>query len=273
MTDDTINQVVHSKSRNERDVKVVQRLLNANISKLTPLSPLKVDGKMGPNTANAIIEFQKRVVGMRQPDGRVDPGGRTLTALRNVPTVPSSGKKPAAASTNPHDVLIVFKHHNRIPKNTAGMTSTYGKVYEADVTVSGGVTGSFTGSIWPDSMIAHKRILDGTYPLHIGFHQGSNPSIEHLVVETRKKPRAALLVNCRNPIPATNSENKSLTAKGVNVHNGWVNSRGSEACLTIAPGDWSSFITLFLNAYPNLSDWTKLGDRTGIKIGSIEVKA
>jgi peptidoglycan hydrolase-like protein with peptidoglycan-binding domain len=94
MAEDTIREAVKKDSKNEADVKVVQRLLNAHIARLTPLSPLKVDGKMGERTLNAILEFQKRVVGMREPDGRVDPSGKTMFTLRNVNTEVSSGKLP-----------------------------------------------------------------------------------------------------------------------------------------------------------------------------------
>ncbi len=272
MAEDKILAVVKKGSTNQADVKVVQRLLNANISRLTPLGPLTVDGKMGDKTLNAIMEFQKRVVGLREPDGRVDPDGKTINALRNLNASTSSGKLPAQSLGTLSEVSIVFKHYDRIPRKTHGMTSNFNEIYESEVTISGGITGSFKGSVWPDDMVAHKRIVDGVWPLHIGFHQGANPTLANLVVETRKVPRAALLVNCRNPIKATNSKKDDTTAKGVNIHNGWVNERGSEACLTIPAGQWSDFITLFLNAYPNFADWTKLGDRTGIKIGTVEVK-
>lgn len=275
MAEDAIREVVKRGSRNEADVKVVQRLINANLSKITPLSALNVDGKIGDKTINAIMEFQKRVVRMVEPNGCVDPNGSTMAQLRNVNQASPSGRQTAQSFNNLSEVSVVFQHHNRIPKSTKGMTSNFDGLYESDVLIGGGISGAFKGSVWPDDMTNHKRILDGVYPLHIGFHQGSGttPALSHLVVETRKTPRAALLMNCRNSIEATNSKKQKLTASGVNIHNGWRTERGSEACLTIPPGEWSAFISLFLNAYPNLADWTKVGDRTGIKIGTVEVKA
>ena len=274
MAEDAIREVVKRGSRNEADVKVVQRLLNANLFKITPLSALKVDGRIGDKTINAIMEFQKRVVKMVEPDGRVDPNGSTMAELRNVNQASPAGKQPAQSFNNLSAVSVVFQHHNRIPKKTI-KASNFNGFYESDVTISGGLSGNFHGSVWPDDAIELKRIDDGVYPLHIGFHQGkgTTPKLSHLVVETRKTPRAALLVNCRNAIPAINGKKEKLTASGVNIHNGWENERGSEACLTISKGEWSAFISLFLNAYPNLSDWTKVGDRTGIKIGTVEIKA
>jgi len=63
------------------DVITVQTLLNDNIRKFGPLTDLKVDGLAGPHTVAAIEAFQRRLVGMSQPDGRVDPHGPTLKAL------------------------------------------------------------------------------------------------------------------------------------------------------------------------------------------------
>ncbi len=60
---------------------VVQVLLNENahVSGLTP--PLVVDGDPGGQTLQAIVGFQREVVGVSQPDGRIDPGGSTLAML------------------------------------------------------------------------------------------------------------------------------------------------------------------------------------------------
>jgi len=275
VAEDRIRETVHTGSRNEADIRVVQRLLNAHLSELLPLNPLTVDGKMGSATINAIIEFQKRVVRLAEPDGRVAPNGKTIHALRNVSHAAPTPSQSQRCSGAVPAIAVVFSHHNRVPKSTKGMASTFGSIYESDVSVSGGFSGSFKGSVWPDDMVSHKRILDGIYPVHIGFHQGqgTTPTLAHLVVETRKKPRAALLVNCRNSISATNSNEDKLTAHGVNIHNGWNSERGSDACLTISPDDWPAFISLFLNAFPSLADWTKLGDRTGISIGTVQVKA
>jgi peptidoglycan hydrolase-like protein with peptidoglycan-binding domain len=69
------------------DVRIVQDLLNKHIQ--PPMQPLAVDGKVGPKTIAAIEAFQKRVLSMINPDGRVDPGGRTLTALSSATSAPS----------------------------------------------------------------------------------------------------------------------------------------------------------------------------------------
>lgn len=59
---------------------VVQVLLNFN--RPVPLRPIETDGVVGPATKEAIREFQSRILKSPKPDGRVDPGGRTLAAMR-----------------------------------------------------------------------------------------------------------------------------------------------------------------------------------------------
>ncbi|HEX9024204.1 MAG TPA: glycoside hydrolase family 19 protein [Geobacteraceae bacterium] len=78
-----ISKSVGRKGVNNRDdVKTVQILINMNIDKLTPLNFLAEDGRIGNITINAIEEFQRRVMSVVNPDGRVDPDGATLKRLR-----------------------------------------------------------------------------------------------------------------------------------------------------------------------------------------------
>ena len=63
------------------DVKTVQAQLNAQAP--ATRTKLVVDGKCGAKTIAAISDFQKVVLGLIQPDGRVDPNGRTLRALND----------------------------------------------------------------------------------------------------------------------------------------------------------------------------------------------
>jgi len=72
---------------NRNDVTLVQRLLNQH--RLPMLAALREDGVMEPKTIAAIEEFQKRVVRMSRPDGRIDPGGATFRALSNIGSAPS----------------------------------------------------------------------------------------------------------------------------------------------------------------------------------------
>ena len=61
------------------DVRVVQDLLNQ--SSCAPDPALIVDGKVGSKTIATIEAFQKKVVRMRRPDGRVDPRAKTFKLL------------------------------------------------------------------------------------------------------------------------------------------------------------------------------------------------
>ena len=79
---------------NRAEVELVQKLLNSH--RKPPLPPLAVDGQVGPKTIAAIEEFQRRVVKMTMPDGRVDPDGRTLLALAGnaaAPPPPAGGRQ------------------------------------------------------------------------------------------------------------------------------------------------------------------------------------
>lgn len=77
-----INQSVGNTGVNQyRDVQVVQSQLNAQMPRA--MTRLVVDGKAGAVTVATIRNFQKSVVGLRQPDGRIDPGGKSLLALND----------------------------------------------------------------------------------------------------------------------------------------------------------------------------------------------
>jgi murein DD-endopeptidase MepM/ murein hydrolase activator NlpD len=75
------------------DVLTIQKLLNNARPGLS--RRIAEDGAVGPETIAAVEEFQRRVVGLHRPDGRVDPAGKTLQALRAnqassaAPLVPS----------------------------------------------------------------------------------------------------------------------------------------------------------------------------------------
>jgi hypothetical protein len=76
------------------DVITVQTLLNSNIAALAPIQPLRVDGQCGPKTINAIKEYQRRVLHVANPDGRIDPSGATLRSLSEKPSPVSKVQRP-----------------------------------------------------------------------------------------------------------------------------------------------------------------------------------
>jgi hypothetical protein len=128
-----------------------------------------------------------------------------------------------------------------------------------------------------DAVLLYTPVLfsDRPYPLHIGFHKGgkaARQSAADLVVRT-EGIRAGLLVNARNSVPVKSNDPGKTTSVGINVHNGYSNSdRGSDGCLTLQPSEWSRFIQLFLDAFPEIGDWHTVGDNTGKKIGTLIIK-
>lgn len=79
------------------DAKLVQRLLSPfAVSKGLP--PLLDDGDIGPKTIAVIERFQAEVMGFPAPDGRIDPGGKTMAALLAW-KVPSPAPTPAPTPT------------------------------------------------------------------------------------------------------------------------------------------------------------------------------
>jgi peptidoglycan hydrolase-like protein with peptidoglycan-binding domain len=83
----TIRSISHPVGVNapnhQADVSVIQDLLDMiPVAQGGPNTLLKVDGITGPKTLHAIREFQHRGCGFHWPDGRVDPGGKTIQHLQ-----------------------------------------------------------------------------------------------------------------------------------------------------------------------------------------------
>jgi peptidoglycan hydrolase-like protein with peptidoglycan-binding domain len=78
----SIRQSVGIGGVNQRDdVKLIQVLLNTYAAWKSPFTTLKVDGSIGTNTNNAIKKYQREAAGVINPDGRVDPNGKTFRYL------------------------------------------------------------------------------------------------------------------------------------------------------------------------------------------------
>jgi len=82
------NSVGEGGVNNRGDAVILQVLLVMNGI------PTGVDGNIGPNTKEAIRQFQSQVMQAASPDGRVDPGGATLARLRQgIPPGPLNALK------------------------------------------------------------------------------------------------------------------------------------------------------------------------------------
>lgn len=82
---------------NRNDVKLVQQLLNRH--RLPPLKAISEDGISGQETVNAIIDFQRIVVKMANPDGKVEPQSATFRLLSGSTTLTSSSMAAMPALT------------------------------------------------------------------------------------------------------------------------------------------------------------------------------
>ncbi len=100
-----LGSVGQGAGNNVADVKTVQVLLNLNLAKLPGLAPLAVDGLMGGTTAEAIVAFQARLMGLTPPDGRVEPGTPTLRAL-------AAGMPPGFSAAKLQGIMIDATERN-----------------------------------------------------------------------------------------------------------------------------------------------------------------
>jgi len=111
-----VKKIVSSVGRNGKniaiDVRVVQGLLNKHSLSGFPF-PLKVDGRSGANTIKRIEAFQKSIVKMTRPDGRIDRGGKSIRLLSGVVTDACNNEIPIALSSD----SVQVKYSNSISAN------------------------------------------------------------------------------------------------------------------------------------------------------------
>ena len=134
--------------RNQRqDVTIVQRLLNRCIQLIAPIPALKVNGLVDAPTIAAIEAFQRKVALLRRPDGRVDPRGRTITALNSRATHAGIAAQRFQYITGPQEPLA------DIARRYIGATEAHGnrmgddprmqEIFNADSLAPGGETDGY----------------------------------------------------------------------------------------------------------------------------------
>jgi hypothetical protein len=110
-----LSDAVGRNRRNLRhDVLAVQKLVNANVKSTFPQRRLVENGVCDAATIDAIVEFQRRVVGMARPDGVVSPGGSTLVKLEENGAGPLSPRitgtsLPPVAHQALKEILVAAK--------------------------------------------------------------------------------------------------------------------------------------------------------------------
>ncbi len=130
-------------TNNKSEVLHVQKALNQHSFAKTSScqAPLKEDGVCGGKTVSAIIRFQSVVVGMAPPDGRIDPGGRTLKVLEkssggisHVPIVAGVGIKVSSPKTGTKSggvtAVATSDTDPRKLKTRGDIASVYGAITE-----------------------------------------------------------------------------------------------------------------------------------------------
>ena len=156
-----ISRAVGRGGRNvDADVRTVQNLLNRHVHALVPLAVLVVDGDCGQKTIQAICRFQNRMLGMENPDGRVEPGGRTLTALSGPPAEAPTRRYhyPAGPQEPLADIAVPYIGASEAPGNRMGTDPRMREIFEADWLATAGVTDGYPWCCAFVSMCTQKLI-------------------------------------------------------------------------------------------------------------------
>lgn len=122
------------------DVAVVQYLLKEYFTKIIPVkgrssmpqSPsLKIDGECSPDLIRLIKDFQTETFGTKNPDGRIDPHGRTFQKLTSAPKYTGARPKTILFGLSPANTGILAKvdpkRFRRLFGRQLGLTVTKGE--------------------------------------------------------------------------------------------------------------------------------------------------
>lgn len=172
------------------DVITVQTLLNTHIAQLSPLAPLDTDGQCRTAVTHAIRAFQRVVVHMRSPDGRVDPGGRTLAALNQRPGSVVVFDYPDASQALLATIATPYIGATEGHGNTMGTDERMREIFEADHLSPGGATDGYAWCCSFVSMCVQKLIQQS--PPHRNVRPPTTASV--LNFRTRWAPAQNCLI-------------------------------------------------------------------------------
>lgn len=149
-TSNVIKQSVGEDAKNDpADVTLVQKLLNAKYK-----LGVSEDGKMGPKTIAAIKQFQLKVVKIANPDGRIDPGGKSWTALAAgaaTTTTPPANTTPVTPTVTPTVGMIKDtvgdSGGKNLPADVALVQSLFNKNHKKAFAIDGKVTPDLIAAI------------------------------------------------------------------------------------------------------------------------------
>lgn len=122
------------------DVAVTQYLLKTYFTKIIPVkgsssmpqSPsLQIDGECSPDLIRLIKDFQTEAIGSKNPDGRIDPHGRTFQKLTSAPKYTGARPKTILFGLSPANTGILAKvdpkRFRRLFGRQLGLTVTKGE--------------------------------------------------------------------------------------------------------------------------------------------------
>lgn len=189
-----INASVGNKAKNyESDVRCVQTLINKQIHLLLPLMKLKEDGKCGPITIALISEYQRRILKMQKPDGRIDPQQKTFNSLANLSKTNPSQTKIVPDNTFDHLLFQMQGLLKAAPIQKTNHTGkTHSKLTEPDYSKAAITLGVDTATIkavasiesMGDGFLGNgkpKILFEGHWfsKLTKGAHDKENPTLSY----------------------------------------------------------------------------------------------
>lgn len=179
------------------DVESVQKLLNENLYLLPNIKRLTVDKAVGKETIAAIKAYQKTVLKMAAPDGRIDPGGRTLASLQKTARKP----RPPNVISFVDKVLAdakVIKEKYRIPVSIliaqAALESGWGKSVKDNAYFgikSHNTTGATTAFKTTEFINGKKVSLSDSFRAYANFKEAAEDYGKFLTTNPRYKPAFA----------------------------------------------------------------------------------
>jgi peptidoglycan hydrolase-like protein with peptidoglycan-binding domain len=174
----------------QRDVRTIQQLLNRQ--DLAPLAKLVEDGRIGPNTIEAIRHFQTRYMNINSPDGRVDPEGNTMRKLNAGPSTERGTGESVETRKADRDARAerVDPRVKETPLTT--------RIIDAVVPKMGNIRAKIIGGYLSDSDQFWKVNYHWEYLLQMVDHSLSLP-IEDNVKSELQSIRSALVGNKPDP--------------------------------------------------------------------------
>jgi len=228
----------------KREVLLVQQLLNRH--RPASLPRIAEDGGQGDETYTAIEEFQRRVMKLKTPDGRVDPDGKTWQALNQPPavvttptppTTPPSAAQPtgamrisaaARALLRKLENLFLFTYDDQTGEATQvwvkGATIGYGHLIakaEWDL-YKGGITEAGANALLDKDLQPFEAAVNSTITARLGQNQFDALVILTFNIGAANLARSSVAKMVNDPTAKTMYKNLEAAWKSWNKSQGKV---------------------------------------------------